>query len=565
MADRPTGGQPPVTRLGAGLRRRLRRALGSSGPEPDRLHSAETTEPEAASSPTPVPGTSSLTVDGDVVLAHPDPYFRASWALAEHAALVADAFEAHDVGYVVLLAEVQRPRVLMVAEEERASALQALATELGGSATYRGEQQSGRVRRPSLVEDPADGVGDALRIFRYRVSTAGRLLGGPELGCDVQFWRRAGDDSAPVSREQVPGSLIGPRSAARVPDLIPPDQQRTELRPVDGRPRPRFAGLGEPHLLGAAPPIDAVYTWVDGSDPAWLAAKADALAELDPTALHVTAAHDSRFSSRDELRYSLRSLDMYADWIRHVFLVTADQVPAWLVQDHPDLTVVSHAELFADRGRLPTFNSHAIETQLHHIGGLSENYLYLNDDVFFGRPVEPSAFVLPNGIARFFLSTVKIAPGPVSPIDRPFTAAAKNGRDLLQRRFGRTVTSKFQHAPHSLQRSVMDDVEADFAAEVAQTAAAQFRGPGDISMSAALGHYYGYATGRSVPGRLAYAYVDIGLPDAADRLAPLLGGRGVDAFCLNDNEPSDVEPDIQEATVRSFLEALFPVPSRFER
>ena len=40
------------------------------------------------------------------------------------------------------------------------------------------------------------------------------------------------------------------------------------------------------------------------------------------------AANDSRYASRDELRYSLRSLHAFAPWVRHVYLVTADQVPA---------------------------------------------------------------------------------------------------------------------------------------------------------------------------------------------------------------------------------------------
>ncbi|MEZ5363359.1 MAG: hypothetical protein R2748_13705 [Bryobacterales bacterium] len=121
--------------------------------------------------------------------------------------------------------------------------------------------------------------------------------------------------------------------------------------------------------------IDAVYLWVDG------AAIAGRPATLAP--------HRDR--DNGELRYSLRSLFAHAPWVRRVFLVTNGQRPAWLVQSHPRLRVVSHADLFLDEACLPTFNSNAIELQLHRIPGLSRRFLYCNDDVFFGGPVVPEA------------------------------------------------------------------------------------------------------------------------------------------------------------------------------
>ncbi len=109
------------------------------------------------------------------------------------------------------------------------------------------------------------------------------------------------------------------------------------------------------------------------------------------------------------------------------------------------------------------------------------------------------------------------------------------------------------------------DLEAEFGEEVARTAEAQFRSPSDISIAAALGHYYGYATGRSLPGRVAYAYIDIGQPDAAERLAQLRDGKEVDVFCVNDNEPFAVDPAARDDLIRTFLEWFFPIPSPYEK
>ncbi|XMA37048.1 hypothetical protein O1157_11655 [Streptomyces albogriseolus] len=80
---------------------------------------------------------------------------------------------------------------------------------------------------------------------------------------------------------------------------------------------------------------------------------------------------------------------MYAGFVRHVYIVTDGQTPEWLDADAPGITVVDHKDIFPE-GVLPVFNSHAIETRLHHIPGLSDHYLYFNDDVFVGRSVTPS-------------------------------------------------------------------------------------------------------------------------------------------------------------------------------
>lgn len=138
-------------------------------------------------------------------------------------------------------------------------------------------------------------------------------------------------------------------------------------------------------------PIDVVYTWVDGNDPAWRRRRS-----AYDGGYHAESANAARYISRDELRYSLRALEQNAPWVRHVHLVTDGQRPAWLNDSHPRLTVVDHSEIFADPAALPTFNSHAIESRLHHIKGLSEHFLYLNDDMFLGRPVTPQASSCPT-------------------------------------------------------------------------------------------------------------------------------------------------------------------------
>eukprot|EP00755_Sulcionema_specki_P009618 Sspe_Gene.44208::Locus_21657_Transcript_2_2_Confidence_0.667_Length_728::g.44208::m.44208/K08239/GNPTAB; UDP-N-acetylglucosamine-lysosomal-enzyme len=130
------------------------------------------------------------------------------------------------------------------------------------------------------------------------------------------------------------------------------------------------------------PPIDAVYTWVNGSDP-WFRRLADRYAVAEPS---------MRFEDHGELKYSLRSLATYAPWIRYVFIVTDGQVPHWLNVADPKVRVVPHHALFPNTSHLPTFSSPAIEMHLHRIPGLTRRFLYLNDDVFLGSHVSPHDF-----------------------------------------------------------------------------------------------------------------------------------------------------------------------------
>jgi hypothetical protein len=389
----------------------------------------------------------------------------------------------------------------------------------------------------------------------------GSLVLGPELACEVEFW---------TERD---GRLVSPRRNP-VADSIPVTE------PVTVAPETTFGSFSargdttgyrtrriftcvDPDRVDF--PIDVVYTWVDGSDPAWQRRKAQALAD-NPWVGEVSeqAANDSRFASRDELRYSLRALHCFAPWVRRVFLVTDDQTPAWLDRAHPRLTVVSHREIFGGTGRLPTFNSQAIESRLHRIPGLAEHFLYLNDDVILGRPVTPEMFFTPGGLTKFFASAARVDTAPRGPADRPADSAAKNNRRLIQETFGRMLTRKMMHTPHPSRRSVIAEIEERFAEQVTATAGHQFRHPDDISLLSSLQQYYAYLTGKAAPGRIRYLYTDLSEPVTPLRLARLLRSRDVDAFCLNDVDVHSAAVADQEALVAEFLPAYLPFTSPFE-
>ncbi|MCB5161480.1 Stealth CR1 domain-containing protein [Marinomonas algarum] len=140
-------------------------------------------------------------------------------------------------------------------------------------------------------------------------------------------------------------------------------------------------------------PIDAVITWVDGSDEQHRLKRQYYMA-LEAEPLHENASNPHRWVCSDEVLYCLQSIENHAPWVGTIWIVV-DEVG-------PDLSCLSealrakvrlvyHVDLFAGFTEvLPTFNSLTIESMLWRIEGLSERFLYFNDDVFLAAPLHPS-------------------------------------------------------------------------------------------------------------------------------------------------------------------------------
>lgn len=142
--------------------------------------------------------------------------------------------------------------------------------------------------------------------------------------------------------------------------------------------------------------VDAVLTWVDGSDPAHrdkLAAYLQSIGGAAPP-----AARAARFHDAGEIDFCVASILRHAPWVDRIFIVADAQVPPFLARIAGTpladrIRVVDHRELFAGFERfLPTFNSRAIISMLWRIPGLSEDFIYFNDDFSLLRPVREEDF-----------------------------------------------------------------------------------------------------------------------------------------------------------------------------
>ncbi len=484
------------------------------------------------------------------VTARRDPGASPASVRRENLDNVIAALDTAGIDWFRIPAKALRITAVAVRTTDRAAAIKAL------------EQSTGLIDviKPKRVKKRRQA--EVLRLHWPVTDPHGSLVLGYDLGCEVEFW--AEHDG--VLRGPRPNPIADVVAAGEAVVLAPEAAFGAFSSPHDPRTYRTKQIFTMPGPDRIAFPIDVVYTWVDGGDPQWQTRKAAALADNGWLEEASRLAHNNaRFASRDELRYSLRSLHCFAPWVNHIYLVTDDQVPEWLDTTQPGLTVVSHREIFGDTGTLPTFNSQAIESRLHRIPGLNEHFLYLNDDVFLGRPVSPELFFTPGGLTRFFPSNAQVDSAPRRPDDPPADSAGKNNRELIRSAFGRVLTRKMMHTPHPSRITLISEIEQRFNEYVTATAGHQFRHPDDIALLSSLQQYYAYLTGRAAPGTIAYTYADLANPATPFKLARLLRHRDLDTFCLNDTDSDDAVAAEQVALLGEFLPAYLPFASPYER
>lgn len=387
-----------------------------------------------------------------------------------------------------------------------------------------------------------------IEVFRLMVLRPGGTMSGRANSCVLERWAREADGQLRAPRPNSRSTRIGLR------------HQSPTFTPQAGRWAQTLAAFDQRTIFDIDFPIDAVYTWVDGSDPIWRERRREFLTPVGD--IHDSSATaDERFRDNDELLFSLRSVEQYAPWLRSIILVTDRQVPSWLNTTHPSLRIVDHVELFGKVGSLPNFNSHAIGARLHHIEGLSEHYIYFNDDLFLGRHVQPSTFFHSNGVAKFFLSRSTLPFSDPDEVVPAHESARRNVSTLLSTEFGRAPTRTFFHVPITQRRSTMFELEERFPQVFDNTWRNRFRSSDDYEVNSWLHHYYGYLTGKSSPGHIRYDYFSLADESALSRMQRLRKSRNRDVFCINDEEGASID---HVEFARNWLKIYFPEPSSFE-
>lgn len=145
--------------------------------------------------------------------------------------------------------------------------------------------------------------------------------------------------------------------------------------------------------FGSEGDVDVVYTWVNSNDPKWEFLKNSYLGSFGGRTDNTGKRWTTTKNPWDEVLLSIESVRKYLPWVRNIYVITQrpQRLPEWITKKY-GVRHVHHDEIFKDSGNLPTFSSYAIESQMHRIPGLSEMFIYFNDDMYIVNHMKKTDF-----------------------------------------------------------------------------------------------------------------------------------------------------------------------------
>lgn len=309
--------------------------------------------------------------------------------------------------------------------------------------------------------------------------------------------------------------------------------------------------------------IDFVIPWVDGSDREWIKEKNQYL-EMEAPKRNVDGS-DKRYRDWGLLKYWFRGVEKYTPWVNKIFFITYGHLPEWLNVDNKKLVIVKHED-YMPQEYLPTFSSNPIELNLHRIDGLSEHFVYFNDDFFILNHMAVTDFFQKGLPVDACIETILSSGGTsifghflyndISIINKHFvkkTVIRNNISKYFNTKYGTEILNniylslwksftffKYIHAPQPMLKSVIEEVwsvEGDLLDRVSRN---RFRTYEDVNQY--LFKFWQYCTGQFMPCKPfeGKAEVCIGEKNYLDAIK----SWNYNSVCLNDTiEDIDIEPE----------------------
>lgn len=338
--------------------------------------------------------------------------------------------------------------------------------------------------------------------------------------------------------------------------------------------------------------IDFVITWVDGNDPEWQKEKARYSGKSTGD------GRAKRYRDWEFLPYWFRSIEKCAPWVNRIHFVTCGHLPPWLNTDNPKLHIVNHRDYIPEQ-YLPTFSCRPIELNIHRIPGLTEHFVYFNDDMFLFQPVKQEDFFrkgLPCDTAILQASYVRgvdengnfLKPENYNtsnimnlvPINRNFDKkksirgnlgkwfapcyGSAMGRTLLLLPWGDFTGFKSLHLPYSYLKETFEDVWAKEEFLLDRACSHKFRDSSDVSSR--LFSFWQIAKGDFYPRspKAGKYYSITNNEEKNEALFRVVRERKHKMVCINDEYSGPDFDGVKEKLLSSFEQA-FPEKSSFEK
>ncbi|MEE1199267.1 MAG: Stealth CR1 domain-containing protein [Christensenellales bacterium] len=324
--------------------------------------------------------------------------------------------------------------------------------------------------------------------------------------------------------------------------------------------------------------VDFVLPWVDGNDLQWQKDKANYAGTI------FSDGSVARYRDWENLQYVFRGIETFTPWYNKIHLITYGHLPKWLNTENPRLNIVNHKD-FIPNEYLPVFSCNPFEVNLHKIPGLSEHFVYLNDDIFFLKPLKEEYFFkngLPCDMAA--LSVIEPAEDTINiPVWNAVSIVNKHfsKRDVIYGNFSKWFRLSYRkhlirtlcllpwgfmpgfyraHGPASYVKKTWETLWAKEPEILKRTSGHRFRESSDVAQF--LFKMWQLCEGNFYPRYDRCMSVNLELP-MEDIRALILGGR-YPIVCLNDrNEIRDFEG--MKNTILEALDKVLPEKSTFEK
>jgi len=338
--------------------------------------------------------------------------------------------------------------------------------------------------------------------------------------------------------------------------------------------------------------IDFVLPWVDPDDKKWQEKRSEFSGNYNKM-----ANSDARFRDFDTLKFVFRSIEKNCPWFNKIYLITEGHRPKWL-NDNPKVEVITHQELYFNKDDLPVFNSSSIEMNLPNIKGLSERFVYLNDDMIFYNFLSKERFFKHDKPVDFF-STSLIKRGRLFRFlkgEKIWVDSLNNNLDLINKSkeikklrneylyddsygfidklnnfiskniLGKVLWFGHWHHPQPYLKSTLVDVYDKFSEQMSISSRNKFRKSNDYTHY--IFRYWHLMSGEFYPEKNNDGYIKniCSVEDANETVKYLTDNQKVNFLCLNDDENLDSKDEVEIfSIINGFLENKFPEKSSFER
>jgi len=313
--------------------------------------------------------------------------------------------------------------------------------------------------------------------------------------------------------------------------------------------------------------IDVVYLWVNSNDKKWQNKRRDSFnifLKNDKDNIALYANTDGRFRDNGELIFNLRCLENFFPKHGHVYIVTDEQRPAWLSQNK-NVTIIDHKDIIPNKVN-SIFASANIESYIHHIPNLSENFFYLNDDIFFGMPVDKQWWF--DKELKYFYDNEphdeysELQSMLLSPIN-----ASIQSKLWLKEKYKnyKHQNIALAHAPRPYKKSLLFKIEReaiDLFNKVRSTNFRSWKTPAVlVDFVPRWLEHHGYAKIK----QMHTLYIESGSNDIETKLDQLTQEFGkIPFFCINDTCDNAEASDKRLLLVKEKLQKILPKKSSFE-